>query len=399
METSSPTLFIEINDTDFIFIAGDENEQGNFEIIYKHYAKIQGIENQRIVDLDLTYNTIKKNIYLIEQKLNFTFKDTVLILNNFNLSFLNLTGFKKLNGSQILKENITYILNSMKTNVSEIENKKNILHIFNSNYFLDKKKINNLPIGLFGDFYSHELAFCLINKNDYKNLKSIFNKCNLKIKKIILKSFTESSFLSDQNPELDTFFIIKINKKNSQISYFENDALKFDKNFKYGSDIIAKDICKTLSLSRESVNAILQNFKIDSETSDKELVEKELFQNENFRKIKKKLILKIGEARVQELSEIFFVNNIDLKSFFKKDVTIFLMINDEIIYNSFKKSFNSCFSKKNYLKIKNLNSIELSDLICSANKLAHFGWKKEAIPVIHENKSKIAKFFDAIFGN
>ena len=113
METSSPTLFIEINDTDFIFIAGDENEQGNFKIIYKHYAKIQGIENQRIADLDLTYNTIKKNIYLIEQKLNFTFKDTVLILNNFNLSFLNLTGFKKLNGSQILKENITYILNSM----------------------------------------------------------------------------------------------------------------------------------------------------------------------------------------------------------------------------------------------------------------------------------------------
>ena len=46
------------------------------------------------------------------------------------------------------------------------------------------KKIDNLPIGLFGDFYSHELSFNLINKNDLKNLKNIFNECNLKIKNI-----------------------------------------------------------------------------------------------------------------------------------------------------------------------------------------------------------------------
>ena len=37
--------------------------------------------------------------------------------------------------------------------------KKKIFHIFNSKFFLDKKKIENLPIGLFGDFYSHELSF------------------------------------------------------------------------------------------------------------------------------------------------------------------------------------------------------------------------------------------------
>jgi cell division ATPase FtsA len=122
-------------------------------------------------DFEKVFNTIKKNIYLIEQKLNFTFKEIVLILENFNPTFLNLSGFKKLNGSQILRENITYILNSLKSYVDEIESKKTILHIFNSKFCLDNKKIENLPIGLFGDFYSHELSFYLINKNDYKNLK------------------------------------------------------------------------------------------------------------------------------------------------------------------------------------------------------------------------------------
>ena len=46
----------------------------------------------------------------------------------------------------------------------------------------DKKKIENLPIGLFGNFYSHELSFCLIDNNDFKNLNNVFNNCNLKIK-------------------------------------------------------------------------------------------------------------------------------------------------------------------------------------------------------------------------
>ena len=60
---------------------------------------------------------------------------------------------------------------------------KTILHIFNSKYKLDNKRIENLPIGLFGDFYAHELSLVLLNTNDYKNLHNIFKNCNLKLRK------------------------------------------------------------------------------------------------------------------------------------------------------------------------------------------------------------------------
>ena len=73
-------------------------------------------------------------------------------------------------------------------------------------FLLDNKTIINPPIGLFGDFYSHELSFSLINRNDYKNLQSIFEKCNLRIKKILLKSFLKGVFISDKNLDIDTFF-------------------------------------------------------------------------------------------------------------------------------------------------------------------------------------------------
>ena len=49
--------------------------------------------------------------------------------------------------------------------------------------------------------------------------------------------------------------------------------------------------------------------------------------------------------------------------------------------------------------IKFLEKKSPENLIITANKLVHFGWKKEAIPVSRVKKSRIANFFDKIFSN
>ena len=166
---------------------------------------IQGINEKQISDFQLINDLFKKNIYSIEQKLNFTFKEVVLLIDNFDCSLINFSGYKKLNGSQLVKENITYLLNSLKFKINEIEKNKKILHIFNSKYLLDKRSTDNLPLGLFGNFYSHELSFFLIDTNNYKNLYNILNNCNLKIKKIIAKNFIEGVNLINENKNLNTF--------------------------------------------------------------------------------------------------------------------------------------------------------------------------------------------------
>ena len=173
MHSAKPTLFIEIDNFNFNFFVGNYDDYENFKITYKLSTSLKGKDDKRIFDLEEIFNQIKSNIFFIEKKFNHTFKEIILILEHSDLTFINLTGFKNLNGSQIVRENITYILNSLKSYVDESESKKTILHIFNSKFSLDNKKVDNLPIGLFGDFYSHELSFTLINKNDFKNLKII----------------------------------------------------------------------------------------------------------------------------------------------------------------------------------------------------------------------------------
>ena len=288
MKNSSIELYLEINNLSFIFLVGDSDEYNQFKIIFKLELPLQGIENNRITDLEKVSDIIKKNIYSIEQKLNHTFKKIVLILENFEPTFINFSGFKKLNGSQILRENITYILNSLKSCVDKTESKKTVLHIFNSKFYLDNKKVDNLPIGLFGDSYSHELSFTLINSNDFKNFKNIFDKSNLKIKKILIKSFINGVNTINNNKS-DTFFHISINENDTKIFYFENDSLKFEQNFKFGINIIIKDISKITLLNIDNLKIVLDKIKSFHDISEDELVEQNFFKENTYRKIKKKL--------------------------------------------------------------------------------------------------------------
>jgi cell division protein FtsA len=398
MKDLSLNLYLEINDYNLIFYVGGINVENNFKILYELEVSLEGIENSKVSDLEKVFNKIKENVYLIEQKFNHTFKELVLILDNFNPTFINITGFKKLNSSQVLKENITYILNTIKNSIDEIELKKTILHIFNSKFYLDKKKIKNVPIGLFGDFYSHELSFTLINSNDHKNLKNIFDKCNLKIKKILIKSFIKGAYISDTYKYTDTFFQIRINENNSKIFYFENDTLKFEQNFKFGTSIIAKDISKITTLKLDTIRKILDNVELKENLPEDELIEEEYFNDNNYRKIKKKLVYEIALARIKEISELILFKNINLKHYNKTTKDIFLEIDQNFKFKCLVDIYKTVFSMNDNFKVNFQDILLNKNLLYTANKVVHFGWKKEAIPISNSQKSLIARFFDAIFG-
>ena len=395
--SNNPTLYLEIKKLNFTFFACKNDDQDNFKILFKLDTIIEGIENNKITDLEAVFDKVKKNIYLIEKKINFTFKELVIILDNYSPTFINFTGFKKLNGSQILRENITYILNTLKSRVDDHELKKTIIHIFNSKFCLDEKKIENLPIGLFGDFYSHELSFVLINKNDYRNLTNIFNKCNLRIKKTFIKNFIKGVSLSENYKNKDTFFQVKVNKQYSEVFYFENNSLKFEQNFNFGTDIILKDISKITAIKIDDLKKILDQLKLTQNILENDFIEEEFFKNNNFRKIKKSLIYEIALARISEICDIMITKNTNFQYYNKVSKDLLIEINHNQDFKAFKEIFKNFFENEQFKTIF-VDSLTDESFLGTTNKLVHFGWKKEAIPILNSKKSKISRFFEAIFG-
>ena len=187
--------------------------------------------------------------------------------------------------------------------------RKKILHIFNSKYSLDKKEIDNLPIGLFGDFYSHELSFNLINKNDYKNLKNIFDRCNLKISKILL-SFVKGSLISEKNPQLDTFLYIRIDE---DISFLCRKRLfEIWAKFNFGTEIILRDISKIISLRLDVVKYNWKNSNLHEVLMW--IIKKIILIINNTEKLKK-TYLQHCRSRVNEISNLLYYKNINIEKF------------------------------------------------------------------------------------
>ena len=397
MSVREPILFIEINNTEFKFIIGNFNENANLKLVHTIEIPLQGINNKKISDLKLVSSIIKDNVYLIEQKLNFVFKEVIFVTDCFESFAISFTGFKKLNGSQLSKDNITYILNLLKSKISEIENQKKIIHIFNSKYVLDKKEIENLPIGLFGNLYSQETSFILIDNNNYKNLNNVFKNCNLRIKRIISKKFLDGVNIINKILDLETFLKIHINEHDAELIYFENSALKLIQNFKFGSNIILNDISKVTGLNNDTVKKILLSLKFPDKNLDSEILEKEFFENQNFRKIRKKLILDVAKARIEELSEVLIFKNINVISFLENNLPIFLKINDQSNLKCFYEFYKKNFSKKDQFIVKFTRDLSLSEIYNSAIRIVHYGWKKEALPIVQEKKSIISRLFDKIF--
>jgi len=399
MQTDIPDLFVEINHSNYIFVVGIYDDSQNFKIIEKIITPNEGINKNKFTNIDQAQEVIKKNVQEIEDKLNYVFKDVTIVLDNFYYSCINISGFKKLNGSQVLKENISYILNSLKLAVTENEKEKTILHIFNSKSVLDGTRVENLPIGLFGDFYSHELTFFLINNNDLKNIKQVFNKNNLNVKKVLIKNFIEGAQLIDQNNNTETFLKIKINKDVSNLSFFDKSSFRYVEHFNFGTSIIFKDIMKVCSIDHEIIERILSDKSYENKSfEDNELLEEKYFAQRNYRKIRKKLIMDIVNARIEEIASIILNKNINIESFKKNNIPIYMIIEDELIFNNFKENFKSYFSQDYNFDIHLIDDFKINELIMSASRLSIYGWKKEAIPVTQTKNSLITRIFKSLFG-
>ena len=174
-------------------------------------------------------------------------------------------------------------------------------------------KPSQFKISLKVDFRTN-ILFVLINSSnrfcEFLSLKNIFDKCNLKISKILLESFVKGSLISEKNPQIDTFFHIKIDEEISKIFYIENDTVKYEQEFDFGTNIILKDISKIISLKSDVVQNIIKENSNLNKASNNELLEKNFFQNLQYRKIKKRLIYEIAEARIKEICNLLCIKNI-----------------------------------------------------------------------------------------
>ena len=72
-------------------------------------------------------------------------------------------------------------------------------------------------------------------------------------------------------------------------------------------------------------------------------------------------------------------------------------LNDSLILQKFINSFKLFFSHKDNCSLNIIDNDEIENFYNNANDIVQFGWKKEAVPIILEKRSILARLFSFLF--
>ena len=399
MDRNEPYLIIDLDDNKIIFFVITFKDNKDYKIIKNINIDSKGINGGKITDINFLSSLIKKTVNTIEDDLNFSFSNISVVINPINVNCLNISGYKKLNGSQVFKEDVTYILNDIKKSITTNEDKYSLIHLFNSSFSLDSDNLENLPIGLFGEFYNQNMTFFLVKKNILKNIKLAISNSGLNVERVILKPFAEGINFLLNNSTKKNFSVISLEKETLKISLFKNKSFIFTEDFNFGIDFIIKDVSKLCSLTLDEVKYLLKeiNLKSHLENNSESYLDNKYFSLSPYRKIKLKLIFDIITARLDEFIEICYEKNSNLNYFRKNNDLIYIIVDKAKYFTNIKFSLeNNKFISPKFIFSKDLDKNLLFSLKGAA-ELIDKGWENEAIPVIQSKKSPISSFFSKLF--
>ena len=241
------------------------------------------------------------------------------------------------------------------------------------------------------------MTFISLPKNNLKNIKALFDNCDLKIERIITKPLACGINLLNKKNKKTDFLLINFDKEFSSISFFEESSLVFTKIFPFGTNSIINDISKLCSINENEVRLIIKKIDFAGKIDRKNYIDKNLFQESEFKKLSIKHVKEIINARIIEMLDYLFNKNKNLKYVNEKILSVDIFFEDNEVLEYLGKLFHE------NLRIGNTKTqIELLQLddffaLSGAAELIFKGWDKEAIPLNKVKKSVISRFFERFF--
>ena len=319
---------------------------------------------------DLIFNLEKKNGEYLDE--------ISLMVDNLNILLISLTIFKK-SDERIIDDNfLKYITDDAKFEINKNYPNHEIIHSIIKNFYLGEKKFSEIPKSLNHNKFAVEFNFFVYPKNFLENLRKIFAKQNVIIKKFIFSSYSKSIFYLNNISEQKKIVFVDIGFEKTSAFLFINKKMQEFKILPIGGNHITKDISKILKLENSKANEIKLNFN-------------NINNNKNLNLDQIELIKKIIFSRTEELLEIstlFLKANNDLKNI----KLVFFGNGSKILDSKFKSdiifNYDIDLLDENYIDIclSGLNLVN-SDKEASANK----------IDLKNKEKGLFEKFFN-LFG-
>jgi cell division protein FtsA len=309
-------------------------------------------------------------------------KDSNEYINNINLMIdsqkmlsIGISISKKIDGSILKQEDVQFLIQEAKQQISKNYRQMNIVHIIINNYKVNDTDYTILPNESKCFLISLDILFICFPNDTILNFKNIFSNFNILINQIICSSYAKSmNYKKNLNLTGNTSFIdIGFNK--TAIISFHNDKLLFIDTLPIGGNQITKDISKILNVGLEEAEAIKIN-------TIKNIGNK---NNTRFSNIR---IEKIILARIEEILELS-IKSIESNSFKSNLFRIFLTGNGS-------KILNNDYKQKTLISEDLVILEDATDNICKSGLQLGMGLNKQEVLVVPKKHIKQG-FFEKLF--
>ena len=372
-------------------------DKENYISIHSKYSvHSSGIKKGNVVDADSLASSIRRCTSFVEKELNFEIENIYVGVNSIFFNFLTF-GLTRDIGSYEIEEkrDLQNLINQASTIFYQNFNNNKVIHFFNSGFYLDKRNYVENPIGLKAKTLDVIFSILSLDKNIISNYDKVFKLSGLKVKKYFFSPYA-SSFLSADQENLEKGFVnIDIGYDKTSISIYENSKFKFSKIISLGSYHINNDLMKALDIDRN----LSEKIKCKYEDILSNNIDQNLLNEINEKKISREIIVRIIDARLNEITE-YIVKEIKFCNSFNKSSRKIIVSGggsaSEVLIGKISQKLNV---KVDYAKqsfpIKNTEFSIFSDyMVClGIAKLIYFNNKDEIKSYSDQKKGFFERFY------
>lgn len=281
------------------------NFEKEFRILGSSRTQSAGISKGIIRNLSLLEKSILFAIETIEKRIKDNISHISINLSGVDLHYTLAEVSANLSQKPISKKDLKKLLGIVDPGVPNAR----ILHIIPIAYTIDNIDGIKDPIGMVGNTLSLKATIVYTNKSLYKNLLLAFERCNIKVDKVIADPYAVGlGVLTEDEAKIGTV-LIDIGATLTSITFFKDSAMLFLKSLPIGGGNITKDIAYAFDIDFKSAERlkILYGSATRYTSNAKEFVLVPAADNNNLvnlKQVQKSEIFAVIEPRVREIFDL-----------------------------------------------------------------------------------------------
>ena len=317
------------------------NKNNYIDILAKTSVSSSGIKKGNVVDIDKLTSQIKFCLNSIKKEIDLDIKEIYVGINSINFNFCTFGISRNIGSYEIEgKKDLQNMISTGSGIFYQNFNDHKIIHFLNSGFYLDKKNYVENPLGLSTNTLDIIFSFLSLEKNILRNYEKVMNNLKLKVKKYYFSPFASSILSSDQQSLEKGFINIDFGFDKTCITFFENSKLLYSKIIPIGSNHINNDLMKSIDIDRNLAEKIKCNFDNILQGIINDTLKKDI----DHKKISSEMIIKIVNARVDEIVDYIYKSVLFCRSLNKADRKIIITGGGselKILNEKIKKKFNT----------------------------------------------------------